>query len=92
MVTCATGSPVLVAVGSRVAVSVGRGGGVGVKTAAVKVNCETTVLAAEVRTAATSGVGAAGVAGDPQAASSRTTMRESTASLFFIVYLTTISR
>ena len=34
---------------------------VGVKAAAVSVNCETTVPAADVRTAATSGVGSDGV-------------------------------
>ena len=55
-----------VMVGSGADVSVG-GGGVGVKTAAVNVNCDTTVLAAEVRTAATSGVGS-GVVEGPQAA------------------------
>jgi hypothetical protein len=44
---------------------------VGVKTAAVNVNCETTVLAADVRTAATSGVGSDGVAEGPQAARNR---------------------
>jgi len=57
-----------VAVGAKVAVSVGMDDGTGVKTAAVNVNCETTVLAADVRTAATSGVGS-GVLADPQAAS-----------------------
>jgi hypothetical protein len=41
--------------------------GVGVNTAAVNVNCDTTVLAADVRTAATSGVGSAGVSEGPQA-------------------------
>jgi hypothetical protein len=60
---------VAVALGSGVNVSVGMNG-VGVKTAAVNVNCDTTVLAAEVRTAATSGVGS-GVVADPQAARSR---------------------
>jgi hypothetical protein len=43
---------------------------VGVKAAAVNVNCETTVLAADVRTAATSGVGSPGVADGPQEATS----------------------
>ncbi len=43
-------------------VSVG-GRGVGVKAAAVSVNSATTVYAAEVRTASTSGVGTMGVAG-----------------------------
>jgi hypothetical protein len=41
-------------------VSVGSARIVGVKTAAVNVNWETTVLAADVRTAATSGVGSPG--------------------------------
>ena len=65
-VTWATGSSVAVAVGASVAGSVGTNDGMGVNTAAVNVNCETTVLAAEVRTAATSGVGS-GVVADPQA-------------------------
>jgi hypothetical protein len=38
-----------------------------VNAAAVSVNCETTVLAAEVRTAATSGVASGCVSEDPQA-------------------------
>jgi hypothetical protein len=48
--------------GSGVAVSVG-GSGVAVKAAAVSVNSATTVYAAEVRMASTSGVGTIGVAG-----------------------------
>jgi len=48
--------------GSGVGVSVG-GSGVGVKAAAVSVNSATTVNAAEVRMASTSGVGTMGVAG-----------------------------
>jgi hypothetical protein len=54
-------------VGRFVGVSEG-GNGVGVKTAAVSVNSATTVYAAEVRMASTSGVGTMGVAG-AQAAS-----------------------
>jgi hypothetical protein len=50
------------------AVSVGNAG-VDVKAAAVSVNCETTVPAAEVRMAATSDVGScSGVFAEPQAA------------------------
>jgi hypothetical protein len=41
---------------------------VGVNAAAVSVNSEITVLAAEVRTAATSGVGSGGGLADPHAA------------------------
>ena len=55
-------------VGSGADVSVGWDG-VGVNAAAVSVNCEMTVLAAEVRMAATSAVGScACVPGDPHAA------------------------
>jgi hypothetical protein len=59
-----------VAVISGADVSVGRDATVGVKAAAVSVNCEMTVLAAEVRTAATSGVDSdpAGGVADPHAA------------------------
>ncbi len=73
-----------VSVGAIVAVSVGSGGGVGVNAAAVNVNCASTVLAAEVRTAATSGVGAAGVAAPLQAASQRDATREITMFFLFI--------
>jgi hypothetical protein len=67
-VTCTAGCVTVAAsINSGVDSFVGRDG-VGVKTAAVNVNCDTTVLAAEVRTAATSGVDSAGVAADPQAA------------------------
>src|SRR5215216_6561428 len=58
LVTCATGSDVWVAVASGLpgaCVSVGVAGTT-VNTAAVNVNWETTVPAADVRTAATSGV------------------------------------
>src|SRR5258708_25640608 len=72
LVTWATSGSVAVAVGASVAVSVCGSEGIGVKTEAVNVNCETTVLAADVRTAATSGVGP-GVVADPQA-TSRTVM------------------
>src|SRR5687768_7785142 len=41
---------------------------VGVNAAAVSVNCDMTVLAADVRTTATSGVGSTDAGGDPQAA------------------------
>jgi hypothetical protein len=57
---------------------------VGVKAAAVNVNCETTVLAAEVRTAAISGVGAPGVAEDPHAASRLATRKRMKNSFSFI--------
>ena len=56
------------AVGSGADVSVGAKDGTGVNTAAVNVNCDTTVLAAEVRTTETLGVGS-GVDEDPHAAS-----------------------
>jgi hypothetical protein len=62
---------------------VGGGGSVGVNTAAVNVNCETTVLAAEVRTAATSGVGS-GVVADPQATSKIALMSKSVRYFSFI--------
>jgi len=72
-----------VAVGSNVDVLVAGGGGTGENTAAVNVNWETTVLAADVRTAATSGVGS-GVVDDPQAAISNAGIRSDRRSLFFI--------
>src|SRR6185295_4245383 len=70
-VTCTTGCPVavlVVLVASGADVSVGWDG-VGVNAAAVSVNCEITVLAADVRMAATSAVGSCScVPGDPHAA------------------------
>jgi hypothetical protein len=57
-----------------------------VNTAAVNVNWETTVLAAEVRTAATSGVGSEGVGLAPQAVSSSTRMRRTNVDFVFIVH------
>jgi hypothetical protein len=71
-VTCATGNDVSVAVASVACVAGGvfvGEGSTGVKTAAVSVNCATTVFAAEVRTTATSGVGPMGVAEGPHATS-----------------------
>ena len=63
----------------------------GVKAAAVSVNCDTTVLAAEVRTAATSGVDpVAGVADGPQAVINKMTAMTVAISLGFMkppVYL-----
>jgi len=70
VVTCARGATVAVALIATCGadVSVGREA-VGVKAAAVSVNCEMTVLAAEVRTAAISGVGSCEDGGeDPHAA------------------------
>src|SRR6266487_573453 len=70
-VTCARGGnvAVLVTAGVDAGVSVGRDG-VAVKAAAVSVNSEITVLAADVRTTATSGVDSCSCAlGDPHAAS-----------------------
>src|SRR6185503_5800547 len=68
LVTCTKGCPVAVLVGCGVIVSVGIDG-MGVNAAAVSVNCEMTVLAADVRIAATSGVGScSGVLEEPHAA------------------------
>jgi len=61
---------------------VGNGCVVGVKTAAVSVNSETTVLAAEVRMAFTSGVGSIGTAG---AQAESTSARRRIANVFFLV-------
>ena len=72
-----------VSVGKGVGVSVGNGSGVGVKKAAVNVNSAITVLAAEVRTAFTSGVGSIGVAG-AQAESKNIMMRGRI--IFFILF------
>jgi hypothetical protein len=83
LVTWATGRVVSVAVTSGAGVSV-TGAVVGVKAAAVKVNCETTVLAAEVRIAATSGVGSLGVADGPHAAISIAVKKSVVNSLSFI--------
>jgi hypothetical protein len=66
------------------------GSGVGVKAAAVRVNSATTVLAAEVRTTSTSGVGSAGVAG-AQAASIKTVINAKMMNLFFMGPLFVIS-
>jgi hypothetical protein len=74
---------VAVAVGSGAEVSVGRGGGVTVNAAAVSVNCDTTVLAAEVLTAAISGV-ASGVVEGPHAAVSMMTRDATMISFDFI--------
>ena len=71
--------------GATVGVSVG-GRGVAVKAAAVSVNSATTVRAAEVRMASTSGVGSIGVAG-AQAARIRTVINAKTSDLAFIVPL-----
>ena len=66
---------------------VGVGGiGVGVNAAAVSVNSATTVMAAEVRTASTSGVGTMGVAG-AQAASIRVAIIAEMTNLAFMVPL-----
>ena len=75
------------AVGSGACVLVAGGGEVTVNAAAVSVNCETTVLAAEVRTAATSGVGSRGccVADPPQAPISSAMSIVVTTSFSFIV-------
>src|SRR5688572_32168630 len=64
-VTCASTGSVAVAVNSGADVFVGSKV-VGVKAAAVSVNCDTTVPAADVRTAATSGVGSDRVGAPPQ--------------------------
>ena len=58
----------------------------GVKAAAVKVNWDTTVLAAEVRTAATSGVGSEGVAAAPQAESNTAMRRMVRVVLIFMLH------
>jgi hypothetical protein len=74
--------PVVVISGAGVSVG---SDGVGVKAAAVNVNCATTVLAADVRIAATSDVGSAfGVPAAPHAELSTTTRVTSRVSLSFI--------
>jgi hypothetical protein len=89
LVTSATGGCVSVAGGWGVSVSIAGAavGGIGENTAAVNVNCDTTVLAAEVRTAATSGVGSAAVGEPPQAASSMMENSKIMDSLFFMGFL-----
>jgi hypothetical protein len=87
-VTCATAEVevVSVAVASGWGVSVGAAGeeNVGVKAAAVRVNCDITVLAADVRIAATSGVESAGVAEGPHAAINAATRKQTRNSFSFM--------
>ena len=102
-VICATGWVVAVLLACGVegvdvsADSVARDG-VGVNTAAVNVNCEMTVLAAEVRITATSGVGSWGGFADQHAANRTVISITLMVSLSFMdfllfsAYFTTISR